>query len=154
MNIPPPLSPNRECSPHNGAPPQSDWYVRDGHCRSADHGRVQSFRSKRFGRRFFGQTFSIDYTVNQMERLAVYRAYHNYFKPYRIGAQEEGKPTHAEKAGGPARAIRGDMKSFFTQQRFLSRVKAPMVGERKVCLRMNTTPLRQYAEGLPAYVWA
>ncbi|MDY7027607.1 MAG: hypothetical protein SVR04_04845, partial [Spirochaetota bacterium] len=135
MNIPP-FCPNRECILHNGAPPHSDWYVRDVHYRSAAHGRVQRFRCKRCGRCFSGQTFSIDYAVNQMERLAIYRAYHNYFKPYRIGAREEGKPTHTEKEGVPARAIRGEMKSFFTQRRFLSRVKAPMIGERKVWLRM------------------
>ncbi|MGC9312531.1 MAG: hypothetical protein ACP5IA_07535 [Sediminispirochaetaceae bacterium] len=92
--------------------------------------------------------------VNQMERLAIYRTYHNYFKPYRIGAGEEGMPTHAEKAGLPARAIRIEKKSFFTQRRFLSRVKALMIGERKVWLRMIKTPLRRYAEDLPTYVWA
>jgi len=92
--------------------------------------------------------------VNQMERLAIYRAYHNYFKPYRIGAGEEALATHAEKAGIPGRMIRGELKSFFTRRRFLSRVKALMIGERQVWLRMVKTPLRQYAEDLPAYVWA
>jgi len=93
--------------------------------------------------------------VNQMERLAVYRAYHNYFKPYRIGGgREEGRITHAERAGIPGELIRGELKSFFTRRRFLSRVKGTMIRDRMVWLRAIKTPLKQFAEGLPAYAWA
>ncbi len=63
-------------------------------------------------------------------------------------------PTHAEKTGIPARAIKGELKIFFTQRRFLSRVHGLKIAERKVWLRMIKTPLREYAEDFPAYVWA
>ena len=91
--------------------------------------------------------------VNQMERLAVYRAYHNYFKPYRIGSHEGSRVTHAQRAGIPEPVIRGELKSFFTQRRFLSRIGGLMIGDRKVWLRMIKTPLNKYAERLPVYVW-
>ena len=92
--------------------------------------------------------------VNQMERLAIYRAYHNYFKPYRIRGDEEGKITHAQKAGIPGAAISRELKSFFTQRRFLSRIQGMMIRDRLVWLRAIQTPLKRYSESLPAYVWA
>ena len=93
-------------------------------------------------------------TVNQMERLALYRAYHNYFKPYRIRGGEAGRLTHGEKAGIPGKAIGLELKSFFTRRRFYSRIKGTMTGDRHVWLRAIKTPLKQYAQRLPAYVWA
>ena len=92
--------------------------------------------------------------VNQMERLAIYRAYHNYFKAFRIGSGEEKEVTHAEKAGIPSEAIRREVKTFFTQRRFLSRIRGSMNRDLNVWLRAVTTPLKQHAEHLPAYALA
>ena len=92
--------------------------------------------------------------VNQMERLAVYRAYHNYFKPFRIGGGKEEELTHAEKAGIPTEAVRREVKTFFTQRRFLSRIRGTMIRDLSVWLRFIATPLKRCAEELPAYVLA
>ena len=92
--------------------------------------------------------------VNQMERLAIYRAYHNYFKPFRIGGGPEAATTHAEMAGIPAEAIRREVKTFFTQRRFLSRVRGTMIRDFSVWVRSIATPLKQSAEELQAYVLA
>ncbi len=92
--------------------------------------------------------------VNQMERLAIYRAYHNYFKPFRIRGKEERRYTHAERAGLSAASIQQEKKTFFTQRRFLSRIRGIMIRDLDVWLRCVATPLKKYAEELPAYVWA
>lgn len=88
--------------------------------------------------------------VNCMERMAVYRFYHNYRKPYRIGRGE--KEVHAERAGISKEAIRREWKSFFTRRRFLSRVNLSM-SEAMVWLRFIPTPLKQWAEYVPAFMW-
>jgi hypothetical protein len=85
-----------------------------------------------------------------MERMAVYRFYHNYRKPYRIGRGE--KEVHAERAGISKEAIRREWKSFFTRRRFLSRVNLSM-SEAMVWLRFIPTPLKQWAEYVPAFMW-
>jgi len=104
MHIPP-FCPNSECALHQSAPSQRDWYVRDGHYRSAlIHRRCSSTAPRTVS----NDLFSVNYldrqilkdlaehtrqtvqfarnAVNQMERLAVYRAYHNYFKPISMRA--------------------------------------------------------------------
>jgi hypothetical protein len=91
---------------------------------------------------------------NQMERLAIYRTYHNYFKPYRIRGSEENRLSHAQKAGIPGDSIRRELKTLFTQRRFLSRIKGILIRDIDVWLRGITTPLKKFAEDLPAYVWA
>jgi len=50
-------------------------------------------------------------------------------------------------------AVKGVLKTFFTQRRFLTRLNRVMICDRKVWLRMIKTPLREYAERVPAYVW-
>lgn len=92
--------------------------------------------------------------VNQMERLAIYRAYHNYYKPFRIRDTEGSRYTHAEKAGVSRSSIRREKKTFFTQRRFLSRIKGIMIRDLDIWLKCVATPLKIYAEELPAYVWA
>ena len=90
--------------------------------------------------------------VNQMERLAIYRAYHNYIKPYRIRGTADEKCSHAEKAGIPGRSIRREMKTFFTQRRFLSRSRVGCLREVNIWLRLVSTPLRCGIEAYPGYV--
>jgi transposase-like protein len=91
---------------------------------------------------------------NCMERLAVYRLYHNYIKPYRIGKREESNITHAEQAGIPAQRIASELKTMFTQRRFYSRTGWLSVGDSLTWLRGITTPMKRLAEYLPAYAWA
>jgi hypothetical protein len=90
--------------------------------------------------------------VNQMERLAIYRAYHNYIKPYRIRGTANEKCSHAEKAGIPGSSIGREMKTFFTQRRFLSRSRIGLLREVNVWLRSVSTPLRRGIEAYPGYV--
>ena len=91
---------------------------------------------------------------NSMERLAIYRLHHNYRKPFRINGKEESEITHAEKAGIPKDKIRREMATLFTQRRFLGRIKGFTTSDALVWLRFVVTPLKQYADYLPAYAWA
>lgn len=92
--------------------------------------------------------------VTQMERLAVYRLYHNYCKPYRINGRDERMRTHAEQAGISSGLIQREMKTLFTQRRFLSRVRGIMSRDRCIWLKSIATPLKEGLEYLPAYSWA
>jgi len=92
--------------------------------------------------------------VNQMERLAIYRLYHNYFKPFRINGSSERRISHGEKAGIRKEAIGRELKSLFTRRRFYSRLGSSMAGDRLLWLRAIATPLKRGAEYLPAYSWA
>jgi transposase-like protein len=91
---------------------------------------------------------------NCMERLAVYRMYHNYTKPYRIGKRADSAITHAERAGIPSRCIAAEMRTVFTQRRFFSRTGWLSISDRLIWLKEISTPLKQRAEYLPAYAWA
>jgi len=91
---------------------------------------------------------------NCMERLAVYRLYHNYVKPYRIGKKKEGSVTHAEVAGISGRSIALELKTVFTQRRFFSRVRGLASSDWLLWLRGITTPMKRAPEYLPAYAWA
>ncbi len=91
---------------------------------------------------------------NCMERLAVYRLYHNYIKPYRIGKREESRKTHAEWAGIPAQHIASEMKTVFTRRRFFSRSRWLSSSDILIWIRGISTPMKQMAEYLPAYSWA
>ena len=91
---------------------------------------------------------------NCMERLAVYRFYHNYCKPYRIAKQQLSSVTHAEQAGIPAGRIRAEMKSFFTRRRFFRRVNGMSVSDCMIWLRSIVTPMKLTAEYLPAYAYS
>ena len=91
---------------------------------------------------------------NCMERLAVYRLYHNYIKPYRIGKGEESSGTHAERAGIPVQRIASEMKTVFTRRRFFSRTGWLSSSDSLIWLRGISTPMKQMAEYLPAYSWA
>jgi hypothetical protein len=92
--------------------------------------------------------------ANQMERLAVYRLHHNCFKPFRINGREESCITHAERAGIAPGLIQKELKTFFTQRRFLSRIRGKLIQEECVWLRSIATPLKKGPEYLPAYCTA
>jgi len=92
--------------------------------------------------------------INQMERLAIYRVYHNYFKPYRIRGSADERCSHAERAGIPGGSTRRELKTLFTQRRFLSRTSMGMCRDRDVWLRSVATPLRQGMEEFPGYILA
>ena len=91
---------------------------------------------------------------NCMERMAVYRLYHNYMKPFRIGTKEGEKITHGEKAGIERRLIDSALKSLFTRRRMYSRVRSLSLSDTLVWLRGIATPLKQVAEFLPGYAYA
>lgn len=90
---------------------------------------------------------------NSLERLALYRFYHNYMKPYRIGEAEYEGISHAMKAGLDGKTIAKELKTFYTQRRFLYRTEGLSFSEALVWLRGVATPLKRYAEYLPAYAW-
>ncbi len=92
--------------------------------------------------------------VNQMERLAIYRAYHNYYKPFRIRDKKGQRCTHAEKAGIALASIQREKKTFFTQRRFLSRIRRDKYLDIEVWLRGISTPLKKSTEELPNYAKA
>ena len=87
-----------------------------------------------------------------MARLAVYRMYHNYCKPYRIDDPAKRNICHAEAAGITAKAISDELRTFFTRRRFLSRVKLCW-SDALIWLRGLADPGRLSAQYCPGYVW-
>jgi len=90
---------------------------------------------------------------NSLERLALYRFYHNYMKPYRIGEAAYEGISHAMKAGLDEKTIAKHLKTFYTQRRFLYRTAGLSFSEALVWLRGVATPSKRRAEYLPGYVW-
>lgn len=90
---------------------------------------------------------------NSMERLWVYGAYHNYVKPYRIRQSGQTKISHAERAGIPKALLRKEWKTFFTQRRFVSKTDLTE-SEWYLWYRCYRTPLKEWAEAVPAYMCA
>ncbi|WP_081623752.1 hypothetical protein [Sediminispirochaeta bajacaliforniensis] len=94
-------------------------------------------------------------TGNMMERLEVYRFYHNFMKPYRIRGKGDGKgPTHGQVAGIDGRKIAWQLRSLFTQRRFFLRNQPMPPSSRELWLKGVQTPLRWKADYLPSYAWA
>jgi len=103
------------------------------------------------------ETVQFSRNVNHvMERLAVYRLYHNYMKPFRInGSTAAGQAvTHGEAAGLTNRELRGELKNLFTQRRFYHRI--PGIQEEDMSLWFGTlaTPLQEYVKKIPRYLSA
>ena len=88
---------------------------------------------------------------NLMDRLAVYRFYHNFLKPFRINGKKHSDITHAIRAGIPCEAIRKEMKTFFTQRRFLGKTDMMNVSDRLLWCRALFTPMKHAADFIPAY---
>ena len=93
---------------------------------------------------------------NVMERLSVYRLYHNYMKPYRIrGNPAAGIPvTHGEEAGIPAGQIRKELRTLFTMRRFYHRIFRPGEEDMSLWFRTLGTPLKKNGEKVPRYLAA
>ena len=90
---------------------------------------------------------------NSLERLAIYRMYHNYMKPFRINGKEHRGKSHAMIAGLKKSVIAGELKTLFTRRRFLYQIDGLDMSEASVWLRGVATPLKRYAEILPGFAW-
>ena len=90
---------------------------------------------------------------NCMERMAIYRVYHNYVKPYRIIDRKEETPVHGEVAGLERECIDSEMGNFLTERRFLSRVKLSW-SDALIWLRGLATPTKHAGGYYPGYAWA
>ena len=89
---------------------------------------------------------------NSMDRLAVYRHFHNYIKSFRINEKELRRETHASMAGIDPILIAAELKTFFTQRRFLGKIGFLPLSELKVWAKCLATPLSRWADYLPQYV--
>ena len=89
---------------------------------------------------------------NCMERMAIYRVYHNYVKPYRITDRKDERRVHGEVAGLERGWIEKEMKSIFTRRRFLTRVRLSS-SDALIWLRGLSTPTRQAGGYYPGYAW-
>ncbi len=49
---------------------------------------------------------------NMMERLAIYRFYHNFMKPYRVNGKAYTRIPHAVMAGISEKSIRKELKTL------------------------------------------
>jgi len=90
---------------------------------------------------------------NSLERLAIYRLYHNYMKPFRIGERDFIYVSHGMKAGMDAKQIAKCLMGLYSRRRFLSRAKGLPFSEVLVWLRGVATPLKASSEYLPSYAW-
>lgn len=90
---------------------------------------------------------------NCMERMAIYRVYHNYVKPYRITDRTDEKRLHGEVAGIERQRIEGEMGSIFTERRFLTRVSLSW-SDALIWLRGLATPTMHEGGTFPGYAWA
>ncbi len=88
---------------------------------------------------------------NMMDRLSIYRFYHNFIKPFRINGKSDSAVTHAQRAGIPRDIIRNELKTFFTQRRFLGRIGIPNISDWLLWHRGLFTPLKGKADYIPAY---
>ena len=84
---------------------------------------------------------------NLMQRMLLYRLYHNHYKAYRHRIPDS---THAAMAGIDERWIEQRLSKLFDWRQFLSR-SAITDGDRAVWLRQLVTPLKTTAEYLPAF---
>jgi transposase-like protein len=93
-------------------------------------------------------------TANAMDRLAVYRLYHNFMKSYRINGEKATQLTHGEKAGIPREKIRRELKTLFTRRRFLGKHGMLDLSDRMVWCRCVSTPLNRFANRFSGFVLA
>jgi hypothetical protein len=90
-----------------------------------------------------------------MERLEVYRFYHNFMKPYRIrGKGDERGLTHGQVAGIDGEKVAWQLRSLCTQRRFFLRNQPMSPSNRELWLKGVQTALRWKADYLPSYAWA
>ncbi len=91
---------------------------------------------------------------NAMERLAVYRLYHNFIKPYRINGSCNSIETHGSAAGISKKRIRIELKTLYTRRRFLGRHGMMNLSDWKLWCKCVFTPLNKAADILPNYILA
>ena len=91
-------------------------------------------------------------TGNCMERMALYSLYHNYMKPYRIRSGTD--TVHAEIAGISGKKINAELKSLFTERRFLSRMKGMSMSDIRTWFGLYTTPGSTSWRYIPDYAKA
>lgn len=84
---------------------------------------------------------------NLMQRLLLYRLYHNHFKAFRHRMPDH---THAAMAGIDERWVDHKLSRLFDWRQFMSRSVITET-DRSVWLRQLTTPLKSAAEYLPAF---
>jgi len=75
---------------------------------------------------------------NQLERMVIYRFYHNFIKSYRV--RGNNKYTHSDMAGIPSKLSSYYIKHFFRERFFPSRIKILSV-DQKILKRIYPTPL-------------
>ena len=89
--------------------------------------------------------------ANAMDRLAIYRMYHNFIKPFRINERNNTLETHATMAGMGRKKIYTEMKTAFTQRRFLGKVLNMSGSDLKIWCRGISTPMNRFADHLPRF---
>ncbi|MBI9102144.1 MAG: hypothetical protein JEY99_07000 [Spirochaetales bacterium] len=89
---------------------------------------------------------------NLMDRLAIYRLYHNFIKPYRINKKEYKDETHGSMAGISTQNIRKELRTLFTRRRFLGQNLMMDNSDRKLWCRCLFTPLSFHADLYPGYI--
>lgn len=75
---------------------------------------------------------------NQLERMIIYRFYHNFIKSYRV--RGNNKYTHSDIAGIPSKVSSNYIKRFFRERFFPSRIKILSI-DQKILKRIYHTPL-------------
>lgn len=101
------------------------------------------------------ETVQFSRNVNScMERLAIYRVYHNCCKPYRVDDMKKRELVHGQVAGLRREAIDRELRGMFSRRRFLSRQRTLSENDWLVWLRGLATPLKRSSDYVPAYAWA
>ncbi|ADK83078.1 hypothetical protein [Sediminispirochaeta smaragdinae] len=94
-------------------------------------------------------------TVNMLERLEIYRYYHNFMKPYRVGGKDEKRgQTHGVVAGIEGKRIASELRTLYSRRRFFLRNQPMNRSGRELWVRCIPTPLRWVIDYLPSYAWA
>ncbi len=75
---------------------------------------------------------------NQLERMVIYRFYHNFIKSFRV--RGDNKYTHSDMAGIPSKVSSYYIKHFFRERFFPTRIKILSV-DQKILKRIYQTPL-------------
>lgn len=88
--------------------------------------------------------------ANGLSRLACYLFHHNYIKRFSIKAPCFDRTLHGEAAGIPRPLIDKEISSFFSERRFLSRLKLPTTLER-IWTKKSPSPLKKNPDYVPGY---
>jgi hypothetical protein len=88
---------------------------------------------------------------NAMERMMVYLAYHNLFKPFRI--KERSDLTHAEMAGIPGQRVRSIRRGMFTRRSFVHHLVLD-ISQWKTWHRIWKTPVFDLKVDVPEFAVA